>query len=208
MLSILVCAVMGQFKVGDEVQVFTNAQIYSTPYDAILRQRYTFAREDYIGKVIAVEVIDGEQVVRVRDSKRESPAWALAEFVRAFDAAAKADHEQRKAAQIEFDNRRREIEADPEMKARMEKFAKEKEAEDKARAKAEKDKADATARVAGLRQFVRTEPEKEAYDLVIKKGWDPLNLTPIQVNTLTPSQRKAISGIKMRYVKATAKRPR
>lgn len=208
MLSLLVCAVLGQFKVGDEVRIMDNYPVYRTSTDAILRNRGGGFASDYIGKVIAVEDIDGEHVVRVRDSRRESPVWALTEHVRIFDAAAKADYEQRKAAQIDHNNRMREIESDPEAKARMEKFAKERDAENRAKAKAEKDKVDAASRVAGLRQFVRTEPEMEAYEFVTKKGWDPFNMTSTQITSLSPSQRKAISGIKTRYIKATAKKTR
>lgn len=48
-----------------------------------------------------------------------------------------------------------------------------------------------------------TRPDHEALNAALAKGLDPLTMTAAQAESLTRSQRKALSGVKARYLRAT-----
>jgi len=53
-----------------------------------------------------------------------------------------------------------------------------------------------------LRPFCVTKPDHAALAIAVGKGIDPLTMTSQQAAALSPSQRKALAGIKARYQRA------
>lgn len=213
MLSILVCAVLGQFEVGDFVDLKPGGKIHLSWVDAAERLD---GRSDlrFFGKVIHTMTVGGEQVIRVECPLYERPCYMLAKWAVELDAD---------TAQQYLDEHQRKIEKQreankpptPEMveleKRRAQLTAEEEERRAKERAVQAKEDAERKAleaKIDALRKFARNEPENEILDVLKDNGWDPVNLTSYQVNRLTPSQRKAIGGLKIRYIKATAKKAR
>lgn len=209
MLSILVCAVLGQFKVGDLVELKPGGKIHESLYDAIERgPGHSDLR--FFGVIIYTADVAGEQVIRVESPLIERPYYMLGKWAEKLDESTAKHYIEEHRRKI-----RQQQEAlnptDPatiEARRKNEELA---EAEEKRQAEQKKIDAERKAledKIEAFRKFARNKPENEVLDILKGNGWDPVNLTSYQVNKLTPSQRKAISGIKLRYIKATAKKSR
>jgi hypothetical protein len=211
MISMIVCVMLGQFEVGDFVDLKPGGKIHLSWVDAVERLD---GRSDlrFFGKVIHTMTVGGEQVIRVECPLYERPCYMLAKWAVTLDAKTaeryveEHNREQERIReltkpptpeQVEI-QRRRNLDIAEEEARRAEERAKQ------AKEDAENKKQD--DRIKELRKFARNEPENEALDIAAKYGWDPLNLTSAQANHLTPSQRKAISGIKLRYIKASKRK--
>lgn len=207
MISVLVCAMLGQFKVGDFVDLKPGGTVHRSWVDATERLEGQSGVR-FFGKVIHTMSVGGELVIRVECPLYERPYYMLAKWaVPLSEATAERYLEEHQEEQ----ERRQEAMKPPtpevvELERKRSELAAEEEAR-RAKEKAETDKEEAerrkySAKISELRKHARNEPENEALDLVERYGWNPLDLTADQVNKLSPSQRKAISGIKLRYIKA------
>lgn len=203
MLSILVSVMLGQFEVGDLVDLKPGGTIHKSWVDATERLD-GMSGHRFFGEVIHTISVGGELVIRVQCPLYERPYYMLAKWAVPLDE--KTIDRYREEHQREQERIRESMKPPtPEMLEAERRNKEMAEAEEKRQA--EQKKADAerkkyAARIADLRKFARNEPENEALDLVENYGWDPLDLTADQVNKLSPSQRKSISGIKLRYIKA------
>ena len=168
MLSILICAMLGQIKEGDSVYVkppganaWKTATMAATRYQPLRisgrlgdidpvasdARRWFPAREKL--SVLAVDDYEGEKLARVKDDDKQT-WWMIASDLSKLDEVGQA------------------------ALARDELTAK-------------------------LKPFCITKPDHAALAVAVGKGIDPLTMTAQQAAALSPSQRKALAGIKARY---------
>ena len=187
MIGIILAVIISQVKVGDEVYILAGASAYRTSYDAIHRDRGVELSYAY-GKVIAIDEIDGERALRIEREGYELPIWTVEKNVNPLDEKTRPIVE--KYAKENFE-------------ATQEKIRQILGREEMRRSKSERDQI-----LERVKPFCVTKPEHEAVAVVIAKGLDPLKVTPEQAQSLSPSQRRALSSIKARYAKAKAKTKR
>ena len=175
MLSILVCAMLGQFKEGDAVYVkppgasawrFAGmaAARYREPVrsysgnvrlEEIPESDTTYYRAKEKLTVLTVERRDGETLVKIKDDRNKT-WWMISPDLGPLDDSAR----------------------------------------------------DSIARddiAAKLKPFCITKPDHAALAVAVGKGIDPLTMTAQQAAALSPSQRKALSAVKARYLRAKKK---
>lgn len=172
MLSILVCAMLGQLKEGDDVYVKVEsasawrsldnaaAQYKEGAIDSDIaadRLRFGTSPMTYFGKntkgsIAASRYVGSEQYVKFRVNQN-SDWWMKGEDLRKLDDTSRAA-----IARDELAER--------------------------------------------LRPFCVTKPDHAALAIAVGKGIDPLTMTSQQAAALSPSQRKALAGIKARYQRA------
>ncbi len=184
MISIIVCAVIGQFKVGDEVYVPLMVEVYQTVEDAAIR-RNGVARPYDNGKIIAIKEVDGESIARIEREGYELPVWALMKNIKAFDEdAKKAAVEYSKKVVNDFRGKVRDsIGQDMAKQANQMR----------------------NNLMERLRPYCVTKPEHDALTVAVGKGLDPITMTAEQAQALSPSQRRALSSVKARYLKGRKK---
>jgi hypothetical protein len=90
MFASIAALMLVQFKIGDEIYIPPGGSLYRTAETASTRFG-GFERPFDHGPIIAIKTIDGEKVVRFKSEKYEIPPWALAENVRKWTDAAKAE---------------------------------------------------------------------------------------------------------------------
>ena len=179
MISFFVCAVLGQFKVGDEVYV-KSAKAYAWESEGLAANRYApSARSLSLGDardklfsgekeartsfrkgekfvVLAVTKSEGEGLLKIKQGAAD-PWWMYASDLSALDESAKVSLNRDEIA----------------------------------------DK---------LRPFCITKPEHDALTVAVGKGLNPLTMTAEQAQALSSSQRRALSSVKARYLKGMKKR--
>jgi hypothetical protein len=175
MITLFVCAVLGQFKEGDTVSVKPpGAHAWKTPSLAGARYQESPRSGDprnqgrdlvqslttyYQGRekltVLALETIDSEKIVKVRDGRNET-WWMLEPSLAVFDDQQRL-HERRDGI------------------------------------------------AANLRPFCVTKPEHDALTAAVGKGLDPLTMTSKDAAALSGSERRALSSVKARYIRANGK---
>lgn len=213
MLGFIAAVVLCQFKVGDAVIVQPGGTLHKYIFDAADRANgVTVPR--FFGEVIALTDVAGEQIVRIESPEYDPPMWVLSKRVKMLDektaneikAGIDAEREMQRLAQ----EARRELAKPPSPavaeleRRRIEELDKQEAKEREVAAekvKADEDRKKYLDKIARIKPYAQSESEKEALEHVARWGWDPLELKPEQANMLSPSQRKAISGIKARYLK-------
>lgn len=108
MIVSIAALILVQIKIGDEVYIPPGGSLYRTAETASTRFG-GFERPYDHGPIIAMKTIDGEKVVRFKSEKYEIPPWALAENVRKWSDAAKA--EAREHAQTEREDAAKKAES-------------------------------------------------------------------------------------------------
>lgn len=185
MLTLIIAAMLGQFKEGDTVYIPKGGEAYRTADDAVHRMNgVELSYHD--GKVIAVKSVDGERLLRIDRPGYEVPVWVVEKNVREFDEQAKAEARKYFTENIEA-NREKLRQGFGQTEQR-------------------KIQAARTAALEKYKPFSVTKPEHEALTVVINKGLDPITMTAEQAKALSASQRRAISSIKARYVRANGKK--
>jgi len=184
MISIFAFVLLSQLKVGDKVYVPPGIPAYMTAEDAVVR-RNGVETPYQNGDVIAVKTVDGEQVVRIKREGYELPVWAIMEQIRILDDAAK----EMATKYLEQSNEQSKRELRGLIGASQ-----------------AKQKMEANNQVIKrLKPYCITKPEHEALSVAVMKELDPITMTAEQAQSLSPSQRKALSSIKARYLKARKK---
>lgn len=172
MLSILVCAMLGQLKQGDDVYVkVESAKAWRSLGHAVNQYKEGAVSTDVAadrllfgtspmtafgkntkGTIVAIQYVDSEQYVKFRVNQN-SDWWMKGEDLRKLD--------------------------------------------DESRASIARDEL-----TAKLKPYCVTKPDHAALAVAVGKGIDPLTMTAQQAAALSPSQRKSLAGIKARYQRA------